>query len=519
MAKAQEIVKAQQETAEAIQESAKRESMLVELQNTAQNLQMQVENMANLNLMADNAGWVEIGQYATDGPRLEQLQSVAAKLRNLSALNSHIGRGKRLRYSYVWEGGIKHDGIPEGGKQGVPDVKKVIADPVNQANFFGASARERQEAALYTNGMYVVIGEDSTRGTPKRLRQLPLYQITGAMVNPDDPTEIWALRRSWSPDAIIGTQVSMSQIGSGALNDEWIYLNEHKDKQRAKVKYNGGDEDVATNKRIFMEQVNRQDGWTWGLPDAVAAFAWADQYRRGLLNGLKMQEALATIAFRLKAQTQKGANNAAAKVASSTEKGGTAAMTEGMDISALATAGQGYDFDSLRPILAAVSTALDVSVVALSSDPGAAGSSYGSAQTLDGPTRLAMEARRLVHVDFEREILKWLGASEAKIWFDSMIDWTEVYRGIQSVILKWNTGLYTPEEAKKELESIVGHEVIGDIPADILLPNNAKSLNRRDIDADGEAPASTPSANQGVSNGTGGDGEISGNDVRTDQIS
>lgn len=518
MAKATGIVQNQAEIAEKMTEKVESDARFAEVYNHAQNLQLQLEEqMTSLSLLLDSQGWTELTQYNTDGPQLWQLQEAGRKLRNLAGLNAHMGRGKRQRHAYIWKDGLHHDKVP-GGRQGQTNVQRIIEDPINQANYFGPLAREKQEAALYTNGMYVVVGEDAVRNTPKRLRPLPMYQITAHMVNPDDPAEIWALRRSWSSEGIIANEPNQLSSASGDLKHEWIFVHEHKDRETAKVKHKGGDEAVNREKRVFLEMVNVQDGWTWGLPDAIAAMAWADQYRKGTLNGLKMQEALATLAFKLKSQTTRGANAAAAKVAATTEKGGTAAMPDGMDIAALATAGQGYDFDSLRPVLAIVATSLDISVVALSSDPGSAGSSYGAGSLLDLPTRLAMMARREIHVEFEKKVLSWLGAPDARVWFNSLTDGTELYRGVQSILLKWNTGMYAPEEIKTELEALFGHEQISAVPSGILLPNNEKSLPRRDIDTDTKAPATTPSPNQGQSDGVGGDGNVSGNDIRDDGI-
>lgn len=492
---------------------------LAELRNALENTQMRAEeSMSNLSLLLDNDGWIELTGYSTDGPSLQQVQTAGKKLRNLVGLNAHMGRGARARYSYIWEGGIHHEGIPEAGR-GRTNVRNIINDPVNQRNFFGASARERQEKGCYSNGHYFVIGEDvkARPSTPKRLKPLPIWQITAAIVDPDDSSDLWAIRRSWSTDGILDVDTNGVLTGSN-LNHEWIFLNAHKDKESATVAYNGGRETVNRTKRVFMEAVNRQDGWTWGLPDAIAGMAWADQYRKGMLNGLKMQEALATLAFKLKAQTAKGANNAAAKVANSTEKGGTAAMVDGMDVAALATAGRGYDFDSLRPVLAVVATSLDVSVVALSSDPGAAGSSYGAGQLLDMPTMLAMEARRMIHVEFEEEILKWLGVETPKAWFSPLRDGAELYRELQAFMLPLLQGLYDPQEIRDRTDSFMGWPS-GTVPAGVLTPNNRNSLPLKSIDTDvaGGAPT-TAAPDQGASNGVGGQGNNSGNDVRTDTL-
>jgi hypothetical protein len=489
---------------------------LTELRNQMENMQLRAEeSMSNLSLLLDNDGWIELSGYASDGPTLQQIQVAGKKIRNLTGLNAHIGRGSRARYSYIWEGGIHHEGIPESGR-GRTNVRNIINDPINRRNFFSASARERQEKACYTNGHYFVIGEDAKGSAPKRLKVLPIWQITAAIVDPDDASDLWAIRRSWSTDGIL--DIDNNGVLTGDLKHEWIYLNAHKDKEGATVGYNGGREPVNRSKRVFMEAVNRQDGWTWGLPDAIAGMAWADQYRRGMLNGLKMQEALATLAFKIKSQTVKGANSAAAKTAGTGEKGATASMVDGMDIAALATAGRGYDFDSLRPVLAIVATSLDISVVALSSDPGAAGSSYGAGQLLDMPTMLAMEARRLIHAELEEEILRWMGAENAKAWFSPLRDGAELYRELQAFMLPLLQGLYEPQEIRDRTDSFMGWPA-GKVPTGVLTPNNSKSLSRRDIDTDaaGGSPT-TPAPDQGASNGVGGQGNNSGNDVRTDNI-
>ena len=517
MAKASDIVRIQEDS-----EQKMLKMQLAETHNDMQNMQLRLEEqMTSLSLMLDNQGWLDLSAYPEDGPSLAQVQHAARSLRNLTGLNSPIGAGARLRHAYIWEGGLHHSGVP-GGVQGRSNIANVIADPVNQANFFGAAARERQEKACYTNGHYFIIGENgrpARRGqtvTPKRLKPLPLYQITAAYVNPNDPTEIWAIRRSWSTDGIV--RADSSTFPRGDLNHEWLWAFRHEAIRPRTITYNGGDEIVRQDAVFFMEQVNRLDGWTWGLPDAVAAMAWADQHRKGVLNGLKMQDALATLAFKLKGSSASATSNAAAKVASSTVKGGTAAMVDGMDVAALSTAGSGYDFDSLRPVLALVAAAIDVSVVALSSDPGAAGSSYGSAQTLDVPTRLRMMARRVMHMDFEREVLTWLGAPNAFAYFDPMVDGAELYRELQALLLPYLQGLYSPEEMRNVLDGFLGWPA-GSPPEGVLVPANAASLARRDVDVDGQPGAATvPAPDQGVDNGVGGQGSDSGNDVRQDTI-
>ena len=182
-------------------------AQLAEAHNLLENTALRMEeSMSNLSLMADSVGWLELVGYTDDGPTLSQVQEVAKKLRNLTGLNSHIGRGARARHSYIWEGGLQHSNVPGSQRGRGTNVQAVINDPVNQANFFGAAARERQEKACYASGHYFVIGEEATTGRnakPKRLYSIPIWQISAALVNPDIPDEVWAIRRSWAADGIV----------------------------------------------------------------------------------------------------------------------------------------------------------------------------------------------------------------------------------------------------------------------------------------------------------------------------
>lgn len=477
------------------------------------------EALSGLDLMIDNQGWSEVGVYPSDeGPSLRQVKESAKQIRELSALNAHMKRGMTLRQSYILQGGILMDGVPSStdGRSRTPNVKALIDDPINSRNFFSDTARRRREACFYTNGQAFYIGVDETPArtgrnaapaTPKRIHALALWEISDFYCNPDDASDVWAIRRQWN---------HFPQGGSASEGRaEWIFVNDHIDKRIGQISFNGKLEPVAQNKRIFWADVNRQEGWTWGVPDSLAAMQWARQYRDLILAGKKMTDALATIAFKIKSQSASAARNAATKVQNSTTKGSTASMVDGMDITALATAGKAYEFDQLRPVLAVMATALEVSVVALSSDPGAAGSSYGASQTLDTPTKLAMLARRNVHIELEKQVLRWFGWDEPVVFFEMLEDGAELYRQVQALLLPFLNGLYEPQEARDIIDNFFGWPT-GTVPEGVLTPQNRDSLPLRSIDTDGASQ--TPAANQGQNTGTGVDNS-SGNDVRTDTIS
>lgn len=464
------------------------------------------ERLSSLDMYLDQRGWVDAYQYGDSGPSLTQLHEVSKQIRNLVAMNVHIKRGYRLRVGYVWDGGVHYDNIPASvdGRSRTANVRGMIDNPINQRYFFSQRAHEERELACYADSQPFYVGDDSD----KTIRSLIFDEITADYRNPDQRDEVWAYRRTWShytPGELVPVTKS-----------EWYFVNLFWDKRTKTISYNGKAEPVHPTKRVFGGPVNSATGWAYGVPDALSAIAWARLYREFLISGKRATDAMANLLFVAKAATQSGADNAAMQLAGSTA-GSTAVIGAANSLQALGTAGRGFDLDSGRPLIAAVATAIEVSVIDLTADPGAAGSSYGSAQTLVPSSKLAMKARRQYHIDLDTEVLKWMGADSPKVWFDSLDDGDAMYREVQSILLRWNSGLYSPEEMKAELEELRGKYGPVNVPSGILLPNNEKSLPRKDIDVDA-LPKQVASPAQGRSNGTGGLGNASGADINQDTI-
>ena len=491
---------------------------LTELAGTYQATNGQlVEAMANLDLLMDNRGWRELNTITDedDGPTLDQIKMHSKQIRNLVGLNGLVKHGLKLRTGNVWAGGIHYGNIP-GPKQGRGvNVQERIDNPINQDAFFGSSARERRESCLYSDSQALWVGDDETF----ELEELPLWRITADYRNPKNPAQIWAYRRTYS---------GYDAKGNAEEKVEWIFTNLYASK-RAKTPTitlaSGVVEPVNQKLRIFgYRPVNSMTGWAYGIPDALPMIAHVRMYVEFMQSGKIMSDSLAKIAYVAKVNTQAGANSAGMRLGGDRNKGGTAVLGAANDLSALSTAGKGYDFRSGQPLAAQAAAAIEVSVVALLSDSSAAGSSYGAAQTLSKPERDSTLARRQFHKDIDREVLIWLGASDPEIWFDSLDADDERYRRTQSVAMKWGTGLYSAEEIKQMFEEIDNREATTPVPDGVLLPNNEKSLARKDIDADGTASASTggdftPTQGSGQAFGSGGGSDQKSDDIANKAIS
>lgn len=473
---------------------------------------------AVLNLLkVEDEGWESLfGADETDGLDLEELKERSEEIREAMVKSPVMDRGAQLRHSYVWSKGINLPDLkPEAyGTRNGPKSKddrlyEAYLNPVNQRYVFSATAQEEMERALYSDGNFFLLGDNKTR----LLRRVPLTEITGFVHNPDFKEEIWAWQRTWMRVKNDGTKVQQKR---------WYYTDDCPlpSTERASAI---GDVPVDQESTILAHSVNRMVGWPLGIPDAIAVLAWAKLYSDFLKHGYVMSRALASIAFKAVASTQEGAKRSAAKAAAPAGAGRTSIVGQADGLQAMPTAGRGYDFSSGRPLAAMIATGVQVSIVHLLSDPGAAGSSYGSASNLDLPTKRAVVARQRSWISFFERVLSWLGANDPKITFPSLEE-PDFYRMLQSLVLGWNTGNIRPKEMRLKLLELL--DIITDDTTEVegvLIPNNALSLQQtqKAMGTDDGQDTSSTSPNQGRSNGAGDaddDGDLRSGDNQGENL-
>lgn len=488
-------------------------------------------------LRQEDAGWAGPSEGTFyKGLELEHLRGWAQQIRasltgtERNAPNPHMRNGLMLRHSFIWDGGIHYEGVPGSDerenkpKQGKANVHEIINSPNNQRLVFGDSARRKREHALYADGLYLLVGENANK---KNIRPVPLSEITDTLRSELYEDEIIAYR--WTrneakrgPKTLSGAPGILT--GERELKHYWVYVDWFDGKKPDKIKRADGTmEEVLKGFTAFDLHANRPDGQAFGSPDSISAIVWARIIRDLIMNGVKMQDALAMFAFKATSKTEAGEKQTALELAKGNAAGSAAAMGDGNDLVPLNSAGKGYDFGSIGFVVATMAASLHVSGISLSANTALAGSSYGAAKTLDLPGRMAMETRRAEHIEFDERLLTWMGAPEATAYFDNYDDATDEYRAVQAAMLMWSSGNLTPEAFRAELEIVYGRKLLGSIPKGVMVPNNVNSPDRPDVDpivtekidntAAGKAKATktTPAANQGKSTGAGAAGHA--NDI------
>jgi hypothetical protein len=414
------------------------------------------ESLANISMMIDDKGWAPTYQTKESGLDLADLRAASAQLRELVVGNPLLKRGAKLRSSYVWSRGIS---LPKMTTQ----MRNKVYSTLSERYLFSAMAWEELELAAYTDGnIFVTI---DSRKNPMRIS---LEEITAVMTDPDNNEVIWAVRREW-------IQRNNANVADQTVV-RWYYTDAFPNRVTPTIVVNGKVEPVDTTKTMYYHGFNRQIGWTFGIPDALPVLAWAKLYREFLENGTIMTKALAQFAYKVSSKTRSGVTNAAAKIAvadgNTNRVGATAAMGADTDLMPMPRAGAGYDFDAGKPIAAMIASGLEVSIVALLSDPGSSGA-YGTAQTLDTPTQKAMESRQHSWTLFYKRILRAYGMDA-----DVEVSWPSIeveptHRMVQALAMAWETGTLHEDEYRQAILDILDiTPVRAKAPQGQMIPNN-----------------------------------------------
>lgn len=393
--------------------------------------------LESLNELANqyrNTGWVPLdGLDGAAGMDLDHLQGLSDQLQDMTATNPLLVRGAQLRYGYTFGRGLAWEKITK--------AKRHIEQPYNHATLFTPKAWEELNKARFATGNIFVQRNVKTN----ELTRVPLKQITGVITDPESAERIWAFQRTWS--------------ANGKTHTRWVANRPYQGRQRT---FTGPDGKTATldpKYVMYHDAFNKQVGWTWGVPDSLAALVWSMAYSEYLKNNAKLVRAYARYAFKVTSPTGAGQAQAAVQVRGPAGVAGTAVNGPGTDLSPVPPTGSQVDFSKGTAIASMVAASLGVSVIALLSDPSSAAGSYGSAQTLDAPTIRGMAAIQESWTDFFQTIVRDMGAPNATVKFPN-IETDAPHRQAQILTAGTASGLLHRVEAREKYLELADVEVI-----------------------------------------------------------
>jgi len=387
-------------------------------------------SMAQAMLAFEDKGWNTFASMElADSFKLEELHRAASVIRENSEANPLLKRGCGLRSSYIFGRGVSFTEQP-------PRIRRAILDQQNQDVLFSSEAQAVNERSHFTDGQFFVLGDVAT----KKFQRIPFSEITGVVTDPDDQEQIRYYRRSWTR-----YEQELNSVAPKAMVMHRWYPSDTYEPASGRFVATIQSQPVDAKYKMFASKVNRRAGQIWGVPDAFPALPWAHAYNEYLKDGSRMLKALSMFAWQLKAKTKAGATAAAATIATPANAGSTAVTGADMELSSMPRSGS-VNLNDGRALGSMVASALEVSVVALLSDPGTSGA-YGTAQTLDVPTVKAMEARQQVWTLFYRRVMKFLGANMLEL----EINWPKIetepsQRMMQALALAHEAGALWDDE-------------------------------------------------------------------------
>lgn len=455
------------------------------------------ESIAEVRAMMsyDDQGWALISGIAS-GDRLEgldvdEVHAISEKISPRVA----AGMPKRavdLHSGFVWGRGCYIEGTEKSSGRGAPTgLRKIYVDASNQDSVFSDSAREELQKERFISGNVLAVVNTKT----KKIDRIPFNQIKGVKVDPDFPEKSIAYLREW--DTQDGTKDSVKR--------RWYYTKRFQGTRQKSFTKDGVTVPVATDVVIVDLRANRQVGHVLGIADGLAGLHWAEAYGQILQYGQVVNESLAKILFKVTNKTKQGVQSTGVKIANFGGHGATASMAEGQELSAVSTAGRGYEFANARPVAAMAAMAWNVSNMDLLNDSSAAGSSYGSANALVPGNRNAMLLMQREWADFYKDIFEVLDQGRPTIVFEPF-EAPDKYREMQAI--KLGSDALSDEEYRMSVLDVL--DIVGDSSE---IPDTLKMRSQPEQ----TAGVQQASPDQGVSNSTGGGGQ-GANDQRSDGI-
>ena len=469
-------------------------------------------------LRIEDEGWSLLSDTAfgeaTKGMSLQSAIDVTKYMeKQTKVMGGLLGRGLRLKNNHVFGRGYSIKSTAADDKDGKPKtwIANVIKDEDNWNTVFSPTALKELNRILFTSGNLIIMYDSTT----KLFERLAIdVNIENALTYPENKSRLkYILRTYIRQDDISGDTRTMREwVPSLAYKSRLKAQNQQlpavlPGKPGAKV----ADVPVSQTSVIIEKRINKDNGDTWGVPDAFGAAPWAVLYSTYLKDGAKLQNALAAISYLVKAKTELAAKAAGAKM-SQGRIGQAAVGGPETDIQQVPRAGA-VDLYEGRPIQAQAAAAMDVSVTGLAADPGLGGS-YASENALSQPEQLAALSRQEDFVDFFRQLFTAMGAKDMVLDF-KRLDVDPIHRSMQSLgIAREQGGINQQEYRNRSLELLDIDPTSTNLPEpDAWTGSKSSTLAAVQDDPDPDDTSAVPS--QGNS-GAVGSLDDDGNGARSD---
>lgn len=439
---------------------------------------------AILRMRQEDKGWYLLNRinHNDDGFSLEITKEIAKEASIQAAGNPLLRRGFTLRHGNVFGKSVHIEGDVK------PRVRRKMDTNAAYRTLFSAEAYETNERTLFETGN-LFIALNRVTGA---IFRVPLTEITDYARNPEDRSDVWYFQRTY--DKLVDGPTQQTREVT-----EWYPVLEHWEDSPRVLTTIGG---APVNQDIVLVdlRVNRPTDSIWGIADVFSAMSYAWGYSEYLRDAGEMLKAFNTIAWKIVGKGRKTAQQGVAAANGKRRVASTAVMTEGSDITRIGNAGS-VDMNDGLAMAAMTASALEVPLVALTSNSGVAAGSYGAVASLDGPTAASARTRQEKWVGFYKRIFRALGGKDITLNFPTIVE-DPAFRTVASLAVGRTTGaLFADEYRAAFLEAMnvqSEHEGVP-TPEDFAQAQNALGfLQAMKAAVEAESSGADPLASQGV---------------------
>jgi hypothetical protein len=253
-----------------------------------------IERLGQVDMMVDAAGWVPIYEYGPDhGLLLSQVKIQARMLRELASGTRSTSAPRSSASSTSGAAASTSRSATANGKV-IPmpaALRKTLDKPQNK-RYLCRTPRTRSWSAPRSPTATCSCWSTTTARRSSACRSTRSPPTCGT-------------RRTWrrsGPSAASGrpsrtAPAPATRAWSG--NVRWYYSDAYDGSRKSGVVTPDGVQSADRTHTMVHVAFNQQVGWAYGVPDALAAIAWARLYREFMVNGFTMTKALAKLAYKL----------------------------------------------------------------------------------------------------------------------------------------------------------------------------------------------------------------------------
>jgi hypothetical protein len=372
-------------------------------------------------LRREDAGWKRPGETSTGLLTRSELTE-AHKVCLIAYLRSPlVGRGVRIRRNYVWGAGVEisaRDASAEADKHPVNDLMQALLDsPEFKRTLGSGQAREEREVNLHCAGEFFLLAVHDSAAQTVRPRLVLPAQIVDYIANPEDASDVWLYKRTWTTvatDLRFTDRAGRVAAPQRVTRTEWHPTLDYRDRTqlRDRVMLVGADP-VRWDQPVLHCAVNSVGEAPWGVPHVYAALDWDKAYADYLGRWAGLMTALARYAFKATAPSKQATKiTAALRRGQGTDPisgtptdpvGATAVMSDTATMTPMHSSGATIDSGSGKPLAGMVAAALDVPITMLLADPGVTGA-RATAETLDKPLELTTGSAQELWTDWLKRL-------------------------------------------------------------------------------------------------------------------